>query len=177
MVIIACLGNPGRKYTKSRHNIGFIIGRFLADKHGCAVNKKEFNSLSGRIKLNGSEHLLLFPKTYMNNSGRAVKAACGYYRVGPENLIVLHDEIEIPFGDVRLKTGGGHRGHNGLRSIMEHLGSPDFHRVRFGVGRPPNPDMAVADYVLSSFTAEEFDVIEERVPTVEELILSLIAGE
>ena len=100
-----------------------------------------------------------------------------YYRVGPEDLIVLHDEIEIPFGDVRLKTGGGHRGHNGLRSIMEHLGSPDFHRIRFGVGRPPHPDMAVADYVLSGFTAEEFDAIEERIPAVEEMILSLIAGE
>jgi PTH1 family peptidyl-tRNA hydrolase len=176
MFVIACLGNPGKKYAGNRHNIGFITGTFMAEKHGCSAAKREFSSHTGKITLEGQECLLVLPQTYMNRSGSAVAEACAYFRVEPENLIVVHDELELPFGEVRHKKGGGHRGHNGLRSIMEHVGSPDFHRVRFGIGRPPHPDVPVADWVLSDFFPEERSSLQEALARAEALIADILAG-
>lgn len=174
MFILACLGNPGKKYAANRHNIGFIFGQYFAQKHGSGSARKEFSSLTGKITVSGNDGLILFPQTFINLSGSAVAEACAYYRVDQENLIVVHDELELPFGEIRVKKGGGHKGHNGLRSIMERMGAGDFHRVRFGIGRPDNPDIPVADYVLSDFTAAEKEVLVEKLSVAEDMVTGII---
>jgi peptidyl-tRNA hydrolase, PTH1 family len=177
MFVLACLGNPGKKYMKNRHNIGFMLGHHLAGRHDIAMGTSSFSSVSGRGPIGGRDVFIIMPQTYMNNSGGPVRAALEYYKVPPEKLIVIHDEIELPFGEYRLKFGGGHKGHNGIRSIMQEIGSPDFHRVRFGVGRPDNPEIAVADHVLSNFTDEEMARIDALLPAVTESILSIMDKE
>jgi peptidyl-tRNA hydrolase, PTH1 family len=175
MKIIACLGNPGTGYRRNRHNIGFIIGEHLADALGIRIDRKAFSSKCGAKSESGEEMLILFPQTFMNHSGVAVGEALRYYRSDPGNLIVVHDEIELPFGEVRLKFGGGHKGHNGLRSIMQHLDTGDFHRIRFGVGRPDNPHLSVADYVLSDFSADEMEKITGLLPIVQNMISDVLS--
>jgi PTH1 family peptidyl-tRNA hydrolase len=175
MKIIACLGNPGRKYRKNRHNAGAILGEQAARAFGIRLGGRDFSSITGTGRIGTEPVCLLFPQTYMTNSGAAVQAAVRYYGETPENLVVLHDEVELPFGEFREKFGGGHKGHNGLRSIIEHLGSPDFHRLRIGVGRPPGPEDGVADYVLSDFTAEELRRLEDLAPAMTELLAGMLA--
>lgn len=177
MIIIAFLGNPGKKYSRTRHNIGFITGEFFARETGIRINKKSFMSECGTGSIDGHDALLLFPQTFMNLSGQAVKKAMDFYRTEHSGLIAVHDEIELPFAEVRTKTGGGHKGHNGLRSIIAETGSADFHRIRFGVGRPENPQMDVADYVLSNFTPEETEKIDMILPDVTRLIISIISKQ
>ena len=174
MIILAFLGNPGNKYSRTRHNIGFIAGERFAQSADIRINKKSFSAESGTGKIDGRDALLLFPQTFMNLSGQSVAKAMDFYSTKPGELIVVHDELELPFGDIKLKTGGGHKGHNGLRSIIAETGSPDFHRIRFGIGRPANPQMDVADHVLSNFSKEEFDKLPELINTASDLILSLI---
>ena len=177
MKIIAFLGNPGLKYAKNRHNAGFIIGEYFSDKYSIKLDQKKFNSFSGRASLNGIEVCVLFPLTFMNNSGEAVIKAVNFYKEKPENIIAVHDEIELPFGRLSLKFGGGHKGHNGLRSIINHLGTADFARFRFGVGRPANPNIEVADFVLGNFLPEEMDNIMEILPETASMIEEEIAVE
>jgi PTH1 family peptidyl-tRNA hydrolase len=174
MKIIAFLGNPGTKYKNNRHNAGFIVGRIIAKDLNISLKKKEFHSICGTGKVGGNESLIILPETYMNNSGLAVNSAMRYYNSGPEDLIVVHDEIELPFGEIRVKTGGGHKGHNGIRSIGRQIGSLEFTRVRIGVGRPLNPEMQVADYLLSDFTSEELNAIKDLYQQVAQTVLSII---
>ncbi len=177
MKIIACLGNPGKKYCRNRHNAGFLYGEHLSRLYGIPLSPKQFSALSGTGRIAGRDVLLLLPQTFMNRSGDSVQAALAYYREEPGNLIVAHDEIELPFGEMRRKTGGGHKGQNGLRSIIEQIKSPDFHRLRIGVGRPDHPEMTVADHVLSNFSPEELRLLEENFSRLDELLLPLISGE
>jgi peptidyl-tRNA hydrolase, PTH1 family len=174
MKIIACLGNPGKKYRNNRHNIGFILGEMLARQYGITFGKKEFGAQTGAGRIADERCLLVFPQTFMNLSGQAVQAALAYHEESAGNLIVIHDEIELPFGTFRTKFGGGHKGHNGIRSIMQLVGTGDFHRLRVGVGRPENPEMQVADYVLSDFTHEEMGTIESIFPRVLEEVVALV---
>lgn len=174
MIIIACLGNPEKKYTKTRHNIGFITGNIIADNYTISINQKNFKAATGTGKINGKDVLFLQPQTYMNNSGISVKKALDFYKSNLSQLITIHDEIELSFGDIRHKYGGGHKGHNGLRSIIQQTGSPDFHRIRFGVGRPENPRIPVADYVLSNFSSEEMNKIPELAVIVSDLLINII---
>ena len=174
MKILTCLGNPGKKYSSTRHNIGFIIGDYLASEMNISLKKKEFSSLCGQGKLDGADILIIQPQTYMNESGTAVQKAMTYHKLDPDDLIVIHDEIELSFGEIRTKFGGGHKGHNGLRSIIKHISSPDFYRIRFGVGRPDHPEYSVADYVLSSFNKEETSSLKDRLPHVKETIISIL---
>jgi len=173
MKVLAFLGNPGNKYNKNRHNAGFIIGKMLADEMGINLNQKQFSSLYGKGKIKQEDVVILFPQTFMNSSGRAVRGAMDYFKLEPDDLIVVHDEIELPFGDVNIKTGGGHKGHNGIRSIGQELGTLEFTRLRIGVGRQTHPDMAVADYVLSDFTGEELGKLSEMFPSISEKISAL----
>lgn len=174
MKIITCLGNPGKQYKKNRHNAGFIIGDYFAGKFGISVKKKAFNAITGTGTVNGTDIILVYPQTFMNSSGAAVKAALQFYKETPDNLIVIHDEIELAFGHVKTKFGGGHKGHNGIRSITEQLATPDFHRVRLGVSRPANSNIPVADYLLSDFTSEELAKLEELSASIINVVLSLI---
>ncbi len=144
-----------------------MAGEFLARKYDIRLNEKRFSSICGIGEVAGQKTMLLLPQTYMNNSGVAVKAAMEYYSVAPDSLVVVHDDIELPFGQVREKLGGGHKGQNGIRSIIQHAGTADFHRIRIGVGRPSIPEMAVADYLLSNFNVDELERMEEILAMVQ----------
>ncbi len=177
MKIIVCLGNPGRKYKKNRHNAGMITGETLAEKYGIRVKKKQHSSITGEGNIDGFKVMMYFPQTYMNNSGMAVNQAMQHYHLSHQDLVVLHDEIELPFGEVRDKFGGGHKGQNGLRSIIQETGSADFYRVRIGVGRPDNPHMTVADWVLSNFTSEQLKMMDEIAQKATDSLLSCLRAQ
>lgn len=174
MLIIVFLGNPGKKYSKNRHNIGFIIGEYFSSTHGIKVNQKQNSSIIGRGNIEGKEIILAAPQTYMNNSGIAVNELLKFYKSETKNLLVIHDDIELPFPEFKLKLGGGHKGQNGIRSIIQHINNPDFHRFRFGVGRPLHPDIPVADYVLSDFTKEEQEKIKILLPDINSALCDFI---
>jgi PTH1 family peptidyl-tRNA hydrolase len=155
-MLIVGLGNPGKKYQANRHNVGFMALDLLAEGALGFAWKEKFSGVFGRGELSGKSSVLLKPMTFMNLSGDSVQPAMAFTKTPLHEVIVVHDELDVPFGEVRLKVGGGHAGHNGLRSIIERAGAPDFVRVRVGIGRPP-PDFRgeVADYVLHDFDASE----------------------
>jgi PTH1 family peptidyl-tRNA hydrolase len=162
MKIIVGLGNPGRKYARTRHNAGFMAIDELAGSLHADITQEKHHALLGRVRIDSAEAVLVKPQTYMNDSGRAVAAVLRDAYRTVSDLIVLHDDLDLPLGSVRVKVGGGHGGHNGLRSIIEYLGSPDFIRVRIGISRPAL-NMDAADYVLSPFLAEERPTVSEAV--------------
>ena len=155
-VVIAGLGNPGSKYQWTRHNAGFLFLDRIAHLEGLSITRKQFGGLTAEWERKGKRLVLLKPQTFMNLSGRSVMPALQFYKLKPEQLIVIHDEIDLPLGIARLKQGGGHGGQNGLRSIIEQLGKGDFTRLRLGIGRPPHGD--VSNYVLGNFAPIEMDV-------------------
>ncbi len=162
MKIIVGLGNPGRKYDRTRHNAGFQAVDELAKKLHLDIIQEKHHALLAKTRIDSIEAVLVKPQTYMNDSGRAVGAVLRDTYAAISDLIVIHDELDLSLGSVRVKLGGGHGGHNGLRSIIEHLGSSDFIRVRIGINRPA-PGMDPADYVLRPFSAEERDSAAEAV--------------
>jgi peptidyl-tRNA hydrolase, PTH1 family len=146
--LLVGLGNPGREYADTRHNAGFWLAERLADQHGASLSvESRFHGRVATIRISGHPLMLLLPQTYMNHSGRAVGALARFHRLAPEDILVVHDELDLPPGGVRLKQGGGHAGHNGLRDIHANLGSPDYWRLRLGIGHPGDR-ARVADYVL-----------------------------
>jgi peptidyl-tRNA hydrolase, PTH1 family len=165
-MLVVGLGNPEKKYAKNRHNVGFMVLDSLASDLGAPEWRDKWKGRTTRLpKEAAGEVTLLEPMTFMNLSGESVQPAAAFLKASPSEILVVHDELDLPFGDVRLKVGGGHAGHNGLRSMIEHLGSPDFARVRVGIGRPPPGFRGdVADWVLSNFdgveAAELPDVID-----------------
>ena len=155
--IIAGLGNPGPNYQWTRHNAGFLFLDRLAHLETIAINRKTFSGLAGEWNFEGSRHVLLKPQTFMNLSGRAIMQALQFYKLPLSRLIVAHDDLDLPFGTVRLKQGGGHGGHNGLRSIMEQLGKGDFIRLRIGIDRPPHGD--TVNYVLGNIPSDQMEAL------------------
>lgn len=163
---IAGLGNPGPKYLKTRHNIGFMLVDWLADFHGAVFSADKHQGLSSRIRLGGERVNLLKPQTFMNRSGRSVASFMRYYDLHLSRLLVVHDDIDMHPGRVKLVEGGGTGGHNGIRSIVKELGTNKFFRLKIGVGRPGtggvHPDMDVDKYVLADFSPAELKEIEDR---------------
>jgi peptidyl-tRNA hydrolase, PTH1 family len=158
--LVVGLGNPGERYADTRHNIGFMVVSMMAARAGIALKRSGYQGIYGVGRLAGEEVTLLLPQTYMNRSGASVAPACQSLGTAPGDLIVVHDEIDLPFGTLRVKVDGGHGGHNGLRSITEALGHGDFVRVRLGVGRPlAGGD--VSGHVLSRFAAAERQALPE----------------
>lgn len=156
MWFVVGLGNPGRNYESHRHNVGFMVVDKLHDKLRGETFRSKFSAEIARVSHGDATILLLKPQTFMNLSGQSVQPAAAFHKVGPANTLVVHDELDVPFGELRLKLGGGHAGHNGLRSIIQTMGTPDFPRLRIGIGRPPPTFKGeVADFVLSSFSGEE----------------------
>ncbi|HEY5059783.1 MAG TPA: aminoacyl-tRNA hydrolase [Gaiellaceae bacterium] len=154
-LLVVGLGNPGREYARNRHNAGFLVVDELARRHGGTWRAK-FSGRLAEIRLDGHKIALLKPETYMNESGRSTGAAARFFKLEPDAVLVVHDEGDFDLGRVELKVGGGLGGHNGLRSIAQHLGTPDFLRLRVGVGRPERGDpRPLADYVLSDFTPHD----------------------
>lgn len=158
--LVVGLGNPGAQYETTRHNIGEMAVNELADSIGARFSAHRSNNqiAEGWLRPGGAKLILAKPNSYMNTSGGPVAAAAKYFAIPAERVIVLHDELDIPFDSVRLKKGGGHGGHNGLRDIVKALGTPDFLRVRIGIGRPQGRQ-EVADFVLSSFSKEQWQTV------------------
>jgi PTH1 family peptidyl-tRNA hydrolase len=159
--LVVGLGNPGEQYQASRHNLGFLTIDHLAARHGISLQRRGFDAFLGQGRIANEAVLLAKPQTFMNLSGVALEKLLAYFRTDFENLLVIHDDLDLPFQTVRLKKGGGSGGHKGLISISEHLGSSDFSRIRIGIGKPDRKGM-VESYVLSPFTAEE----QKELPTV-----------
>lgn len=151
--LLAGLGNPGLRYAGNRHNVGFMVLEHLAGVAGIAITRSKFKALYGTGDFDGQSLVLLEPQTFMNLSGQAVSQARSFFDVEPSRILVVHDELDLPFGTLRLKMGGGHAGHNGLRSIMAELGTGDFARLRVGIGRPLKGD--VVDFVLQDFATDQ----------------------
>ncbi|MBX6395073.1 MAG: aminoacyl-tRNA hydrolase [Alicyclobacillaceae bacterium] len=169
MWIIAGLGNPGPAYEWTRHNIGFMVVERLVRRWNLHLSEKRFHSLvatgwAGRDKI-----VLLQPQTYMNESGRAIREALDWYKQTGDSLIVVYDDLDLPLGKVRLRAKGSSGGHNGIKSILQHLGSDRFGRVKIGIGRP-SPGRSVVEHVLSPFLAEERPVVEEALEKAADLI-------
>ena len=169
--IVAGLGNPGQKYEKTRHNIGFLAIEHIAKKHSAKIDRAKFSALVTDVRIGGERVLLMKPETFMNNSGIAIGAAASFYKIPPERVIVLHDEISFDVGVMRIRRKGSAGGHNGLKSIIAHLGSDNFPRIKIGVGKKPSPEYDLVDFVLGRFSKEDLEKLSEEnssiIPSVE----------
>lgn len=171
MKLIAGLGNPGGEYERHRHNIGFRVVDEIARRARIDLSQEKFNARIGQGSLGGEKVLLVQPQTFMNLSGQSVAGAAKFYKVELAQVLVIHDELDLPFGRLQLKNGGGHGGHNGLRSITELMGADGYARLRFGVDKPqgPNAKERVSGYVLSSFSKEEDKTLGELIDRAAEI--------
>ncbi|WP_457665019.1 aminoacyl-tRNA hydrolase [Thiolapillus sp.] len=170
------LGNPGDKYQNTRHNAGFWLVDRLADRFGLQLRPdNKFFGQTGKLSLPAADCWLLKPMTFMNRSGQSTSALTRFYRLAPEQVLVVHDELDLPAGSVRLKKGGGHGGHNGLRDIISALGSREFYRLRLGIDHPGHRDQ-VTDYVLSRPSREDQQRIEQAIDTSIDHIEDLLEG-
>ena len=175
--IVVGLGNPGPKYEKTRHNAGFIAIDHIAAKLGVKVDRVKFHALICECELGGKRVLLMKPETFMNSSGVAIGEAATFYKIPPENVLVLHDEISFDAGLFRIRRKGSAGGHNGLKSIIEHLGSDGFPRIKIGVGQKPSPDYDLVDWVLGKFPKEALSAIEARLTDIFSASELIIRGE
>lgn len=163
MYIIAGLGNPGREYDMTRHNIGFEVIDYMAGQYNIKVNKLKFKALFGEAHIGGEKVYLVKPQTYMNLSGESLREFAAFYKIPPEQILVIHDDIALEAGRIRIRAKGSDGGHNGLKSILFNLKSDQFPRIKIGVGAPGNAGYELADYVLGRFTKEEIPIMEEAI--------------
>ena len=182
MKIIVGLGNPGRIYAHNRHNIGFMCVSHFARTHGIRFDKKQGQARTGTGKVAGNKLIVARPQTHMNLSGESVIRLVNKFNISLKDLIVIHDDLDLPLGKIRLSRGSGSGGHKGIDSIITHLGSQDFTRIKVGIGRPPMIEGSAEDreadivaYVLSDFTPEERKTITQVIPKVSEAILYLLS--
>lgn len=157
--LLVCLGNYGKKYENTRHNIGFLAAERLIEKNDLKCNRLRFRALTEMIDFGGKRVLLMMPQTYMNLSGEAVGEAARFYKVPPEHVLVISDDVSLPLGKLRVRGNGSAGGHNGLKNIIAHLGTDRFPRVKVGVGAPPNPEHDMVDWVIGGFSADERKVV------------------
>ena len=175
--IIAGLGNPGREYDNTRHNIGFLSIDYIAEKLGVRIDRAKFHALTSEAKIGQARVLLMKPQTYMNNSGVAIAEAATFYKITPERVLVLHDEISFDPGVIRIRRKGSAGGHNGLKSIIAHLSSEEFPRIKIGVGKKPNPEYDLADFVLGKFPKDDLDAIEKRYSDIHSACELIVEGK
>lgn len=173
MYIVVGLGNPGLKYENNRHNIGFKIIDKIAENYNVNINKSKFKSQYNEIRIGSKKVLLIKPQTYMNNSGEAIKEIKSFFSVETENIIVIHDDIDLDYGRIKVKKNGGSGTHNGLRSILNHIKEKDFPRVRVGVGKPIE-HIDLADYVLGNFNKDEVKILEKILDESIEIVESIV---
>lgn len=171
MKLIVGLGNPGRQYENTRHNVGFRVIDRLAEKLDCTVEKEKYKALIGECRLGGEKLLLVKPQTYMNLSGEAAAALAGFYKIEAEDIITVYDDLALETGRLRIRTKGSHGGHNGMRSIIALLKTEKFARVRIGIGKP---QIAVSDYVLGRFSPAEEALIAQAVAEAAEAVMLII---
>ena len=172
--LIVGLGNPGREYERTRHNCGFRAVELLADTLGCKIDKAKFQGLYGQVNYGSKKLLLLKPQTFMNLSGRSVLQLSAYFHIPPQNIIVLFDDISLEPGRLRIRADGSAGGHNGIKSIIQELGSQSFPRVKIGVGSKPNPEYDLADWVLSTVSAQEEKALAVSLKNAADATLAII---
>ena len=161
--LVVGLGNPGEKYENTRHNVGFLTVDQLADRANVPVQKLKHRALTNTAEVGGVRVLLMKPVTYMNLSGEAVGEAARFYKIPPDHVLVISDDVSLPLGKLRIRKGGSAGGHNGLKSIIQHLGTDQFPRVKIGVGQKPHPDYDMADWVLGKFAGEDLKTISQAI--------------
>lgn len=174
--IIAGLGNPEPKYEITRHNAGFLAIDRIADNANVSIKKMKFHALIGEADLGGERCLLLKPLTYMNKSGEAIAEAMRYYRIPPERVLILFDDISLDPGKLRIRQKGSAGGHNGIKSIIEMTKSSDFPRIKIGVGKKPHPDYDLADWVLSKFKKDELPLMDEAFTNAADAAVMIVSG-
>ena len=174
MYIIAGLGNPGKKYVGTRHNMGFEALDAVAAKYGIDIKKAKFNALYGEGTIEGEKVVLVKPQTFMNLSGQAVREFKSWYKTENSQIIIIYDDVSLPVGKMRIRPKGSAGGHNGIKSIIQELGSQDFPRVKIGVGAKPNPQQDLADWVLSGFNPSEKKALEAALPHAADAALSIV---
>ena len=172
--LLVCLGNPGREYEETRHNIGFMAAGELERREHVKFNKLRYRALTGEISVGSQRVLVIKPQTYMNLSGESVKLAGGFYKIPPDHVLVLSDDVALPLGKLRVRAGGSAGGHNGLKNIIAHLGTDQFPRVRVGVGAPAHPEHEMVDWVIGKFTPSERKVVDETVSRAVDAALCVI---
>ena len=164
--IVVGLGNPGAQYLHTRHNAGFLAIDYICNKYNARVSKSAHKGLVGEATIGGKRVLLVKPQTFMNLSGECVRAVLDFYKISPDNLIIIYDDISLDVGRLRVRRDGSAGGHNGIKSILEHLGTKTFPRIKIGVGQKPHPDYDLASWVLSEFKDDELKALEGTFPTV-----------
>lgn len=172
--LIAGLGNPGRQYEATRHNIGFEVIDYISTEFGIKVNKIKHKALIGEGTLGGQRVILAKPQTFMNLSGESVREIVDYYKIPPERVIVVYDDISLPTGSIRIRAKGSAGGHNGMKSIIYQLQTDEFARLRIGVGSPPHEDYDLADYVLGHFGSDEAEEIIDAVKTAPDALICMM---
>ena len=173
--LLVCLGNPGDKYENTRHNVGFMVADEAAERQNKPIQRLRFKALTNILTISGEKVLVMKPVTYMNLSGEAVRPAADFYKVPPERVLVVSDDTALPLGRLRIRKKGSAGGHNGLKSIIQHLGTEEFPRLRVGVGEKPHPDYDLADWVLSKFTGEDKKAIDAAVKRAADAIECILA--
>ena len=173
MILIAGLGNPGKEYENTRHNAGFLVLDTLAQKLGADLSERKHRALCGKAVIGGQKVILLKPQTYMNSRGESIRAAADYYKVPPEDILVVYDDISLAPGQLRIRAKGSAGGHNGIKSIIAHLGTQEFPRVKVGIGEKP-PRMDLADYVLGHFSSGEKKIMEEAAKEAADAICEIV---
>ena len=172
--LVVCLGNPGKQYENTRHNIGFMTADELERREGVKVNKLKYRALTAEMKLGGERVLVMKPQTFMNLSGEAVKLAGAFYKIPPERVLVISDDVSLPLGKLRIRASGSAGGHNGLKNIIQHLGTDAFPRIKVGVGAPAHPEHEMIDWVIGNFSSAEKKVVAEAVAKAADAVACLI---
>lgn len=175
--LIVGLGNPGKEYAFTRHNAGFLTLDYLSDTLNVKINRSKFKALISEAAIGDKRVLLMQPQTFMNNSGEAVAEAVKFYKIKPENVIVIFDDISLPVGKMRIRKNGSAGGHNGIKSIIAHLGTQEFPRVKIGVGEKPHKEMDLADWVLSRFSQDDQKVLFEKFGDAAAAVKLMVAGK
>ena len=169
--LLVCLGNPGDPYENTRHNVGFQVADEIAARKDVPVQRLKFRALTNTVELGGAKVLLMKPVTYMNLSGEAAREAAAFYKVPPERVLVVSDDVALPPGRLRIRKGGSAGGHNGLKNLIQHLGTDQFPRIRVGVGEKPHPDYDMADWVLGKLQGEDKKAVDAAVKRAAECLI------
>ena len=173
--LLVCLGNPGEKYENTRHNVGYMVADEIGQRCRSPIQKLRFKALTDVVTISGQKALVMKPVTYMNLSGEAVRPAADFYKIPPDHVLVISDDTALAVGRLRIRRGGSAGGHNGLKSIIQHLGTDQFPRIRVGVGEKPHPDYDLADWVLGKFVGEDKKTMDAAIKRAADAVECLLA--